>query len=80
MSSIVWRLNEMKLSARNLLKGKVIAVEKGKVTGIVRIDIGGGNVITSSITLAAVDELKLKKGSEVVAVIKASEVILGVED
>lgn len=70
----------MKLSARNLLKGKVIAVEKGKVTGIVRIDIGGGNVITSSITLAAVDELKLKKGSEVVAVIKASEVILGVED
>jgi molybdopterin-binding protein len=70
----------MKLSARNLLKGKVIAVEKGKVTGIVRIDIGGGNVITSSITLAAVDDLKLKKGSEVVAVIKASEVILGVED
>jgi molybdopterin-binding protein len=70
----------MKLSARNLLKGKVIAVEKGKVTGIVRIDIGGGNVITSSITLAAVDDLKLKKGSEVVAVIKASEVMLGVED
>jgi len=70
----------MKLSARNLLKGKVIAVEKGKVTGIVRIDIGGGNVITSSITLAAVDDLKLKKGSQVVAVIKASEVILGVED
>jgi len=70
----------MKLSARNLLKGKVISIEKGKVTGIVRIDIGGGNVITSSITLAAVGDLKLKKGSEVVAVIKASEVILGVED
>ena len=70
----------MKLSARNLLKGKVIGVEKGKVTGIVKIDIGGGNAITSSITLAAVDDLKLKKGSEVVAVIKASEVILGVED
>ena len=70
----------MKLSARNLLRGKVIAVEKGKVTGIVKIDIGGGNVITSSITLAAVDDLKLKKGSAVVAIIKASEVILGVED
>ena len=70
----------MKLSARNLLRGKVIAVEKGKVTGIVRIDIGGGNVITSSITLAAIADLKLKKGSEVVAVIKASEVILGVEE
>jgi len=70
----------MKLSARNLLRGKVIGIEKGKVTGIVRIDIGGGNVITSSITLAAIADLKLKKGSAVVAVIKASEVILGIED
>ena len=70
----------MKLSARNLLRGKVIGIEKGKVTGIVRIDIGGGNVITSSITLAAIADLKLKKGSQVVAVIKASEVILGIED
>jgi molybdopterin-binding protein len=40
----------MKLSARNLLNGKVLGVEKGKVTGVVKIDIGGGNVITSSIT------------------------------
>jgi molybdopterin-binding protein len=70
----------MKLSARNLLKGKVIGIEKGKVTGIVKVDIGGGNVITSSITLAALDDLKLKKGSEVIAVIKASEVILGIAD
>jgi molybdopterin-binding protein len=70
----------MKLSARNLIKGKVADIDKGKVTAIVRVKIGGGNVITSSITLAAVEELKLKKGSEVVVVIKASEVMLGVAD
>jgi molybdopterin-binding protein len=70
----------MKLSARNVLKGKVIEIDKGKVTAIVRIDVGGGNVITSSVTLAALEDLRLKKGSKVMAIIKASEVILGVED
>ena len=70
----------MKLSARNILKGKVTAIDEGKVTGIVTIDIGGGNVITSSVTLAAINDLKLKKGSDVSAVIKASEVILAVDD
>src|SRR6185437_9178183 len=65
----------MKLSARNILKGKVVAIEKGKVTGIVRVDVGGGNVITSSITMAAIKDLKLKKGSDVHAIIKASEVL-----
>ena len=68
----------MKLSARNVLKGKVIGIDKGQVTAIVRIDIGGGNVITSSVTLDAVNDLGLAKGSEVSAIIKASEVILGV--
>jgi molybdopterin-binding protein len=62
-----------------VLKGKIVGIDKGKVTAVVRIDIGGGNMITSSITLAAVEDLKLKKGSEVVAIIKASEVILGVD-
>ena len=70
----------MKLSARNVLKGKVAAIDKGKVTAVVTIDIGGGNTITSSITMAALKHLGLKKGSEVHAIIKASEVILGVED
>ena len=69
----------MKLSARNVLKGKVVDIDRGKVTAIVRVDIGGGNIITSSITLAAVKDLGLKKGSQVSAVIKASEVLLGVE-
>jgi molybdopterin-binding protein len=70
----------MKLSARNTLKGKVAEIDKGKVTAIVRIDIGGGNTITSSITMASLKDLGLKKGSPVVAIVKASEVILGVED
>lgn len=70
----------MKLSARNVLKGRIVDIDKGKVTAIVRVDIGGGNVITSSITMAALKDLKLRKGSEVHAVIKASEVLLGVDE
>jgi molybdopterin-binding protein len=70
----------MKLSARNLLKGKVVDIDKGQVTAIVRVDIGGGNVITSSITMAALKDLKLRRGSDVHAVIKASEVLLAVDD
>ncbi len=66
----------MKLSARNQLKGKVIAVQKGATTGHVKIDIGGGAIVTSSITNEAVDELALSLGDEVVAVIKASDVIV----
>jgi molybdopterin-binding protein len=69
----------MKLSARNMLKGKVVDIDKGQVTAIVRVDIGGGNVITSSITLASANELGLKKGSDVSVIIKSSEVILGVD-
>ena len=70
----------MKLSARNVLRGKVVNIDKGKVTAIVRVDIGGGTVITSSITMAALKDLKLKKGSDVQASVKASEVLLGVDD
>lgn len=70
----------MKLSARNVLRGRVVDIDKGKVTAIVRVDIGGGTVITSSITMAALKDLKLKKGSDVHAIIKASEVLLGVDD
>ena len=66
----------MKLSARNQIKGKVVAVQKGQTTAHVRIDIGGGVVITSSITNEAVDELGLKVGDEAIAVIKASDVMV----
>ena len=66
----------MKLSARNQIKGKVVAVQKGQTTGHVRIDIGHGVVITSSITNEAIDELGLVVGDEAIAVIKASDVMV----
>jgi molybdopterin-binding protein len=67
----------MKLSARNILPGTVLEVRKGQTTGHVRIDIGGGNVITSSITNEAIDDLALVPGDAVSAVIKASDVMVG---
>ncbi len=66
----------MKLSARNQFKGKIAAVEKGQTTGHVRIDIGGGNMVTSSITNEAIDDLALKVGDDAIAVIKASDVMV----
>jgi molybdopterin-binding protein len=67
----------MKLSARNLLRGKIVEVTKGTTTSHVRLDIGQGVIITSSITNEAVDELELKTGDEAWAVIKASDVMVG---
>jgi molybdopterin-binding protein len=66
----------MKLSARNQISGKIIEVRKGQTTAHVRIDIGNGVVITSSITNEAVDELGLKIGDSAIAVIKASDVMV----
>ncbi|MBV9115776.1 MAG: TOBE domain-containing protein [Acetobacteraceae bacterium] len=67
----------MKLSARNQIKGRVVAVQKGATTSHVRIEIGNGVVLTASITNEAVDELGLKQGDEATAVIKASDVMVG---
>jgi molybdopterin-binding protein len=66
----------MKLSARNQLKGKIVAVTKGQTTAHVRIDIGNGVIVTSSITNEAVDDLGLAIGDEAIAVIKASDVMV----
>lgn len=68
----------MKLSARNQLKGTVVEVRKGATTSHVLIDTGAG-VITASITNEAVDELGLARGKAAIAVIKASDVMVGVE-
>ena len=67
----------LKLSARNQIKGRLVDVQKGMTTAHIRIDIGGGVTITSSITNEAVDELRLKAGDEAWAVIKASDVMIG---
>lgn len=69
----------MKISARNQIKGTVTEVVKGATTSHVRIDIGGGTIVTASITNAAVDELGLVPGKPAYAVIKASDVMVGVD-
>jgi molybdopterin-binding protein len=69
----------MKLSARNQIKGRVIAVQRGATTGHVRIDIGNGVIVTSSITNEAIDELAIQTGDEVIAVVKASDVMVAKE-
>jgi len=65
----------MKLSARNQLSGKIVEV-RGATTAHVRIDIGNGVIVTSSITNDAVDDLGLKTGDRAIAVIKASDVMV----
>jgi len=67
----------MRLSARNILKGKVLEVTRGATTAHVKIDVGGGIVIFSSITNDAVGALGLKAGDAAYAVIKASDVMVG---
>lgn len=68
----------MKLSARNRLKGKIIEVEKGTTTAHVKIEIGG-QTVTAAITNDAVDELRLTAGQTAYAVIKASDVMVGID-
>ncbi len=70
----------MKLSARNQFKGKVIDIQEGAVNGIVMIDIGGGNVMSATISMNAIKELELAVGKEAYAVVKATSVMVGVDD
>lgn len=69
----------MNLSARNQLKGKVIEVAEGVVTAMITIDIGGGNKITSTITMDALKDLGIKVGSEAIAIVKSSSVMVATE-
>jgi molybdopterin-binding protein len=69
----------MRLSARNQIKGTVLEVTKGATTSHVRVDIGNGQIVTSSITNEAVDELGIKAKGNVTVVIKASDVMIAVD-
>jgi molybdopterin-binding protein len=69
----------MKLSARNVIPGTVVAVTKGATTAHVRIDVGNGVILTAAITNEAVEELGLAPGQKASAVVKASDVMIGVE-
>lgn len=70
----------MKLSARNQLKGKVVFIKEGAVNAIVGIDIGGGNTISSTISMDACKELGLEVGSDAYAIIKATSVMVGIDE
>jgi len=67
----------MKLSARNQLKGKIISVEKGVITAKVKVEIKVPATVTAVITKEAVEDLGLKVGDEVTAIVKSTEIIIG---
>lgn len=69
----------MQISARNVLKGRVVAVEKGVTTAHVKIEVANGHVVTAAITNEAVDSLKLTVGGDAYAVVKASDVMVAVD-
>ena len=69
----------MRISARNQIKGTVLEVKKGATTSHVRVDIGGGQIMTSSITNEAVDDLGIKAKDKVTVVVKASDVMIAVD-
>lgn len=67
----------MKISARNVLRGKILEVKKGTTTAHIRLELPGGQVVTSAITNESVDDLALKVGEEAYAIIKSSDVMIG---
>lgn len=69
----------MKLSARNQFKGKVTGIDTGAVNAIVTIDIGGGNIVSATVSIAAVKDLKLEVGKDAYAIIKATSVMVGID-
>ena len=70
----------MKLSARNQLKGEIVSIEEGAVNAIVQIKIAGGEIITATISMGSVKSLGLKVGKTAYAVIKATSVMVGVDE
>jgi molybdopterin-binding protein len=75
----ILRGKNMKISARNGIKGKVEKVEEGPITANVKIKIEAPDEITAVITKESVKDLNIKVGDEVVAIIKATEVMIGKE-
>ncbi len=67
----------MELSARNQIRGRVTSVTLGTVMAEIAIEIGGGQTIVSTISLASVERMKIRVGDSVTAIIKATEVLVG---
>lgn len=70
----------MRLSARNILKGRIVALTKGATTTHVKIEVVDGMVISAAITNEAAEDLSLAVGMEASAIVKASDVIVGVTE
>ncbi|SHI57817.1 TOBE domain-containing protein [Parasporobacterium paucivorans] len=70
----------MKLSARNQIKGRIVRIDKGQVNCTVALDIGGGNIVTATISRSSVEELALHPGMDAYAIIKATSVMIGVDE
>ena len=70
----------MQISARNQYKGKVLSIKEGAVNAIVTIDIGGGNKMSATISLEAVKELGLAVGKEAYTLVKATSVMVGIDE
>jgi molybdopterin-binding protein len=68
----------MKISARNILKGRIVEITKGATTSHVRLDVNGA-IVTAAITNESVEELGLTKGKDAYAVIKSSDVMIGID-
>lgn len=66
----------MKISARNAIKGKIVGIKKGAVMAQITVDIGGGQKVSSAIFVESAEDLKLKKGDDVLAVIKSTDVMI----
>ncbi len=69
----------MKLSAKNQLKGTVVGIEEGLITAKVAIDLGGGNIVTAIISKDSIKDLGLKVNDTAYAIIKSTEVIVGID-
>lgn len=70
----------MKLSARNQLKGTVVAIHPGAVNAIVIVELVGGERITATISMGSLKDLGLEVGKEAYAIVKASSVMIGVDE
>jgi molybdopterin-binding protein len=70
----------MKISARNQFKGTILDIQEGAVNGIVKIDIGGGNIVSSTISMNAIKELNLEVGKTAYAIVKATSVMVGIDE
>lgn len=69
----------MKISARNVLPGKVVSVKKGPISSLVVIEVAPNVQLTASITAEALKELKIQKGKSAYAIVKAPSVMIGVD-